>query len=490
MQTPPARTPFNPHEWAEIGEASRRWIFTAASWEPKDSHNSSLPPSRDGADGKARTNSKKKNRSGKKRRPGGQPGHPGHQRPLVPPERVDEHVEHMPSECRRCGHDLGDTDPDPEPLHHQIAEIPEIRPVVTDHVCHRKTCPECATTTVAKPSEDASRGCFGPNLRSLIVLLSGRYRISRRETADLCRSVFGLSVSVGSVANILERASQAMKTPYEEVAMAVKGASVAYMDETGWREKGKGIHLWILVASLCVLFRIGRRTKRVAQEMLGAEYGGALVTDRYAAYRWVPDERHQACWAHLNRDFEALIERGRAARKVGKSLRKISNDLFSTWHAYKGGRIQWTTMQRRMADIEMRTGAVLAQGVRCRDPAARRLCKSLSEIENSLFVFARIEGVEPTNNTGERGIRPAVQWRKICFGTQSVGGSRFVERMLTVAATCRIQDRPLLPYLRQVLVAADSGDDIPSLVAAGTAKQVPSASAASSADGEALRQAG
>jgi transposase len=489
MQNPPVTTPFKPHEWEALGEETRRWVFTVAAREPKDSHNSSLPPSRDGADSKAKTNAKKKRRrKGKNRRPGGQPGHPGHQRPLVPPERVDKRVDHLPSECRRCGHELGDTDPDPEPLHHQIAEIPEIRPVVTDHVCYRKTCPECATTTTAKPSEDASSGCFGPNLRSLVVLLSGRYRISRRETADLCQSVFGLSVSVGSIANILDRASRALKAPYEEVAMAVKTAPVAYMDETGWREKGKGIHLWILVTSLCVLFRIGRRTKNVAQEMLGAKFGGSLVTDRYAAYLWAPDEYHQVCWAHLNRDFEALIERGRAAKKVGKSLQKISDDLFSIWHAYKDGRIQWVTMQRRMADVEMRTGAVLAQGARCRDPAARRLCKSLSKIEISLFVFARIEGVEPTNNTGERGIRPAVQWRKICFGTQSVGGSRFVERMLTVVGTCRVQDRPLLPYLRQVLMAADSGGDIPSLVAVGTTKQV--GSAASSADGAALRQVG
>jgi transposase len=301
-------------------------------------------------------------------------------------------------------------------------------------------------------------------------VLCGRYRISRREAADLCESLFGLSVSVGTISNILDRASQALKVPYEEVAAEVKSAPVAYMDETGWRQKGKGAHLWILVTALCVLFRIGRRTKKVAQEMLGERYRGTLGSDRYAGYRWHSDERHQVCWQHLKRDFEALIGRGGEAKKVGEALRSVHGSLFKIWHAYKTGRIAWRTLQRRMTVVEMRAGAVLAMGTRCRDPAAKSLCKSLSTIETSLFVFARIEGIEPTNNIAERGIRPGVQWRKICFGTQSSSGSRFVERILTVVATCKAQHRPLLTYLRQLLMAQDSEGEFPSLLPAGATK--------------------
>lgn len=468
---PPEGTPLTDEEWGTLGEPSRKWICDAAAEIGKNSHNSSWPPSRDSAEGKAKTNSKKCRRGKKRRRPGGQPGHPGHQRPLVPPECVDDQVEHFPAECRRCGRELGDVAPDPDALHHQVAEIPEIRPLVTDHTRHRVTCPDCATTTTARLGDGVPTSCFGPNLRALVVLLSGRYRISRREMADLCQSAWGLSVSVGSIANILARASRALAVPYEEVADAVKSCSVAYMDETGWRQKGKAIYLWILSTTLCVLFRIDRRTKKVAQEMLGEEYGGVLVTDRYNAYRWVGDGRHQVCWAHLVRDFEGLIDLGGAAKRIGRALRRVAKDLFSVWHAYKDGRIRFETMQRRMTNVEVRAGEVLERGTRCRDPAARRLCDSLSKIEPSLFVFARIEGVEPTNNTGERGIRPAVQWRKICFGTQSTDGSRFVERILTVVATCRIQNRSLLPYLRQVLVAADSGDEIPSLLSGPAAER-------------------
>ncbi len=470
---PPAEWPTRLSEWRGLSGKARTWIATI--WREKEeyrlqaeknSHNSHKPPSGDRSDAKEKTNAKKKKRrSGKRRRrPGGQKGHPGHLRPLVPPERVDKHEDHVPPECRRCGRDLGDVEPNPEPLHHQIAEIPEIRPEVTDHALHRVTCPDCDTTTTAPLPEGVPNSCFGPHLRALVVLLSGRYRISRRETVELCRDVFGLSVSVGSVANFLERASRALEAPYDEVAAAVKDAPVAYMDETGWRQKGKALHLWILATAIAVLFRIGRRTKDVAQEMLGVDYAGTVVTDRYAGYVWFPDERHQVCWAHLMRNFEGLVERGGRAKVIGEALLDVGGELFKVWHAYTDGRIRWETMQRRMASVETRAGELLEDGSTSRNAATKTLCKSLRKIESSLFVFSRIQGIEPTNNIGERGIRPAVQWRKICFGTQSKDGSHFVERILTVVATCRSQKRPLLPYLRDVINAADSGSEIPSLL--------------------------
>ena len=468
---PPDEAPVAASEWRGMALEFREWVVAILIQNKelliqrdKNSHNSHQPPSRDRSEAKAKTNNKHRRAGKKRRRPGGQKGHPGHQRPLVPPERVDAQVEHYPEECRRCARDLRDDAADPEPLHHQIAETPTITPKVTDHLLHRITCPDCNTTTTASLPDDVPKACFGPNLRSLVVLLSGRFRISRRETVELCRDVFGVSVSVGCIAAILARVGNALATPYDEVARKVPSSPVAYMDETGWREKGKALHLWILVATCAVLFRIGRRTKNVAQQMLGEDYQGTVITDRYAGYRWLADERHQVCWSHLVRNFEELVERGGEAKKLGDACQKVSKDLFAIWHAHKDGRIRWATMQQRMVEVELRLGTLIENGSGSSDAAAKRLCESLRRIEPSLFVFARIQGVEPTNNTGERGIRPAVQWRKICFGTQSRRGSRFVERILTVVATCRQQERPLLLYLRAVIVAMDAGLKIPSLL--------------------------
>jgi transposase len=161
-------------------------------------------------------------------------------------------------------------------------------------------------------------------------------------------------------------------------------------------------------------------------------------------------------------------------KRIGKAGKKLSSSLFKIWHAYRAGAIDWETMQRRMSRVEVRSGQVLQEGCESGDGAARSLCQSLRRIEPSLFVFARVPGVEPTNNISERGIRAAVQWRKICLGTQSRGGSRFVERILTVVGTCRLQERPLLPYLRDVLQAADAGREIPSLLPAHVEQRPPS----------------
>ena len=462
-------------EWKALCGESKEYIQAVWDWmtelegeAAKNSHNSSLPPSRDGSEEKAKTNAKRRRRGrrGRRRKRGAQQGHPGHQRPLAEPERVDQWKEHYPTECQGCGYCLVGVSPQGDPLHHQVAEIPEIEPSVTDHAQYQVICPECGTPTRAPLPPGEPTVCFGPNLRALVVLLIGRYRLSRRETAEFCREVWGISVSVGTVANITARAAEALAEPYAEVERAVKDSTVCYMDETGWRQKGRALHLWIaVVLGIAVLFRIGRRTKRVAQELLGKNYGGVVVSDRYAGYRWIPDERHQTCWSHLDRRFESLVERGGEAQAFGRAWLRQSRKLHRIWRTFQEGRIRWRTMRRRMVRVETQVGGLLQVGLLSADAAVRQLCRSLLEIQESLFVFVRIEGVEPTNNVGERGVRPAVQWRKICFGTQSRSGSRFVERILTVGSTCRMQGRSVLAYLRAVFLAVDRRTAVPSLLA-------------------------
>jgi transposase len=462
-------------EWKALCEESKDYV--RAVWgrmmeledeAARNSHNSSLPPSRDGSKAKALTNAKRRRRGkrGRRRKRGGQKGHPGHQRPLVEPKRVDRWEAHHPTECRGCGYCLVGVAQSGDPLHHQVAEIPAIRPFVTDHVQYQVICPECGTPTRAPLPPGVPTVCFGPNLRALVVLLIGRYRLSRRETAELCGDAFGVSVSVGTVVNITAQATEALALPYAEAERAVKDSTVCYMDETGWRQKGRALHLWIaVVLGIAVLFRIGRRTKKVAQELLGKSYRGVVVSDRYAGYRWVPNERHQTCWSHLDRRFEALVERGGEACVFGRACLRQSRKLHRIWRAFDDGRIRWRTMRRRMLRVEEKVGFLLQNGTGSADAEVRKLSRSLLEIQESLFVFVRVEGVEPTNNVGERGVRPAVQWRKICFGTQSRAGSRFVERVLTTVSTCRMQGKSVLAYLRAVFMALDQGTAVPSLLA-------------------------
>lgn len=470
----PREAPISESDWSKLRTEFQIWVAELAKENQElraklgqNSTNSSRPPSSDPPDTKKPKPRKgRKKRSGKKRRPGGQPGHEGHRRPLVPPEQVDQREEIRPSHCGGCDRKLPKSLPTVgEPRRHQTAEIPDIRCSIHEYTLHGIECEDCGETTYAELPDGATPSNFGPNLRAFIALLIGRYRISRRMTVEFCREVLNIDISVGAVDNATRRISEALKDPVDEVAERIKESPIVHVDETSWRQKGKRLWLWVVVTSFAVLFRISTRCRGTAADLLGEAFAGKLVTDRYAVYLQFSADQRQVCWAHLSRDLKGLVDRGGAARRIGKEALKIKEKMFKEWHRYKAGEIRFQTLQRRLEDVEMEFGILLAKGVKCRDERAAGLCKALVQVESSLFLFARTEGVEPTNNAAERAIRPAVIWRKVCFGTQSARGSRFVERMLTATMTCRAQGRSMFDYLRSVVVAQDRGDPIPSLLA-------------------------
>lgn len=429
----------------------------------QNSSNSSRPPSTDPPHLKAKVPRRRS-----KRRPGGQPGHEGHARELVPADRVDKVEDLFPGACQQCGEVLLEKNAEPEPQRHQVAEIPEITPTVTEYRAHEITCGQCGTATRASIPPHVSRSSFGPNLRALLSVLSGRYRMSRRETVELCRELFGLSVSLGSVDNICQRMGAALAGPVAEIEAAVKQAKVVHMDESGWRERGVRAWIWVVVVcKVMTLFKIATsRGGDVARGILGDLFAGQLITDRFSAYAQFPVDQRQVCWSHLVRDFQALIDRGGPGQAIGEAALRLSRRLFLLWHAFKDGKLERDVMRRRMARVEAELGALLQHGTENPDARARRFCATLLTVGAALFLFARVDGVDPTNNEAERAVRPAVLWRKGSFGTASPSGSRFVERMLTVTMTRRQQGRPLLPYLRDVIIAADRGEAAPSLLTA------------------------
>ena len=170
------------------------------------------------------------------------------------------------------------------------------------------------------------------------------------------------------------------------------------------------------------------------------------------------------CWAHLIRDFQGLVDRGGSAATVGTAALRLSGQLFTHWHQYREGTLDRAGLQAVMHPVQDALSAVLTQGIQGNDPRARTLCTSLDRVWPALWTFVDEPDVEPTNNAAERALRPAVVWRKGSYGTQSDAGDRFVERLLTVTATCRQQGRPVLAYLTDVCTAAQRGLPVPSLL--------------------------
>ena len=421
------------------------------------SRNSSRPPSSDPPE------SQRPSRPWGKRRRGGQPGHPGHTRTLIPVEEVDEVVVLKPDQCSGCQAPLlGD---DAAPFRHQVIEIPPIQPVVTEYQWHQLVCPDCGETTRAPWPEGVPSGTYGPRVHATVALCTGAYRLSKRTTRQVLDDLFGVPMSVGTISQSEKATTAVLAEPVEEARTYVQEQSVAHLDETSWRQGGKRAWLWVAVTSWVTVFLVRlSRSGQVARELLGEGFCGILVTDRYSAYNWYPVRWRQLCWSHLLRDFEAIRGRGGTSEEIGDALLAQAHQMFEWWHRVREGTLARSTFRSYMSPLRREVERLLEAGSQCGVAKTEGTCHEILKRREALWTFVQVEGVEPTNNTAERSIRPGVQWRKVSFGTQSEDGSRFVESMMTVVATLKQQKRNVLAYLTAAHEAALRGETAPSLL--------------------------
>src|SRR3954452_24230108 len=422
-----------------------------------NSTNSSKPPSSDPIGFKRKPPTPP---SGRKR--GGQPGHRRAQRRLVPPEKVSTTTDRRPTDCRRCGHALiGD---DPTPLVHQVAELHKIEPLVDEYRLHRLACPQCGRTTCGTLPEGVPQGCFGPSLQAVLSTLAGGYRLSKRQVQQMAGDLFGLSIATGMVSKLERQSASVLEGPYNEVALDVHNAPAVSIDDTSWREDRRKAPLWVAVTALTTVFTIAaKRSAAVAKAILGSKPNQVVTSDRHSSLEWIDPAWRQICWSHLARDFQAMIDRGGAGEATGRALLRWSKRMFRGWHRLRDGAIDRQRFQTIAARLRREVQAALEGGQRCGCVKTAATCFEILKVEEGLWTFARVEGIEPTNNASERALRHAVIWRRISGGTDSADGSRFVERMLTVVAPCRQQRRNVLDYLTACFEADCCGHAIPSL---------------------------
>src|SRR4051795_8898794 len=429
----------------------------------KNSTNSSRPPSSDPPSVKRRPPAPA---SGKKR--GGQTGHHRQARALVPTEQLRQVIECKPPKCRCCGDEfLGD---DPEPIRHQVAELPPVTPVVDEYRLHRLTCPRCRTTTCAALPPGVPTGAFGPRLRAVLSVLAGGYRLGKRPIRRLAFDLLGLSISVGMICRLERRSAAEGEAPVEELRRYVRQAAVAHIDETSWWQGRDRMWLWTAVPRLVTVFTIApSRGADVAKDMLGTDAEKVVISDRLTSYSWI--KRRQFCWAHLNRDFQAMVARGGESAEVGRLLLGHSERLFDWWHRVRDGTMARATLRSKVAMMRFSLREDLRRGVASGCSKTEGTCRELLASETHLWTFVRVEGVEPTNNDAERALRHGVIYRKLSGGTDSEAGSRFVERILTVVATCRQQEINVLDYLTRCYQARLDGQAVPSLLPAASSAQ-------------------
>jgi transposase len=397
------------------------------------------------------------------RKPGGQPGHKRHQRELVPPEKVRSVTDCKPTRCDHCHHRLRGHDP--EPTRHQVAHLPKVEAAVDEYRLHALVCEECGARTRGELPEGVPHGAFGPSVVATVTSLLGVYGLSRRDVAELLRDMFGLAISLGGVIGCQKLGAAALAPAHDEAQAEVPEAPVRYADETGWKLGRLYACLWVVVTPRVTVFRVQMERSRAAAMTILGKVHGLLGSDRYAAYDCWPVVMRQFCWAHLTRLFVKFSERGDAtARAVGTALLAEKDQMFEWWHRVRDGTLSRSSLRRYMLPLQDRVAARLEEGTRASCAKTRRTCARLLKHIDALWTFVYRDGIEPTNNTGERAIRRGVVIRKTSFGSQSEHGCRFFERVLTVHATLRQRSRPVHDFIVAACEAHMLGTSAPSLL--------------------------
>jgi transposase len=417
--------------------------------------NSSLPPSTQHPHAKVPPKPKRKSKSRKKQ--GAQPGHRRATRPLIPTEDCDDVQSLVPTSCRKCQQAL--LGQDANPLRHQLFELPEIKPHVTEYQRHRLTCECCGTQTCAELPTGVPEHQCGPRLAAFTGLLLGHFRQSKRRAAMFLSDLLKVPCSPGWIVKIQNHVSNALGHPYEEVRQELAKQPQLFVDESPTKQHRHKAWLWVAVAANFAVFGIYLNRKRESLRALIGNYAGMIINcDRAKMYY---DGTLQWCWAHLKRDIQKLIDSSNGQEKrLGHDLMRQLRMLFNLWHDYQAGHKSWRAFQLSVAPIRREFNSLLLRGKFAGIGMATELCNH----KEWLWTFTKVRGIEPTNNAAERALRPAVIYRKLSFGTQSAAGSRFIERMLTVTETCRMQNRSSFAYLVAAMEAYYRKQPLPSLL--------------------------
>ena len=399
------------------------------------------------------------------RKPGGQVGHEGHYRVLLPVDQVDEVVRHRPAHCRHCGAGLGPSALEQMVERHQVSELPRRAVKVTEHQAIACRCQRCGLLTREPIPDELTRSVLGPRLSAAAVYVSSRVHGSRRAAEELLEEVLGTPLALGTVMAREKEMTAALNEPYRQAKATMQRASAKNVDETGWKRAGR--FLWVGATRTLAVFHLDPcRNRDAMHELLGAKVKGTICTDRFGVYEKVPLERRGLCWSHLKRDFTELAEQGAGAKKIGHAGLTICTRVFDLWQQLRAGQISRATLRQRVdGEVRSKMNQLLQRGTRCRLKRAAKFCRELLRLQPALWTFARVKGVEPTNNHAERMLRPAVIWRKTSQGSHSLAGCRFVERILTAVQTLRLGGRSVMDYLEQAVRAWRHGLSPPSLLA-------------------------
>ena len=430
----------------------------------KHSGNSSKPPSSDIV--KPPKDPPADNHKGKKRKRGGQQGHPRHQRPLFAAEDVTLVKDYRYDDCPCCGSGLEDCAQPPKIQQH--IEIKDIPVAISEHRRIAQYCPQCDKIHYRSfPQHLVKAGLVGPRLTALVGFFKGACHMSFSTIRKFFRDVMGVPISRGHLAKLVAKVSDSLHDPYEELLKLLPEEGYLNVDETGHKDLSSRLWTWCFRASLYTLFKISpSRGSKVLVEVLGQEFNGILGCDYFSAYRKYMKNFHvtvQFCLAHFIRDVKFLSEHPNADnRAYGEMLLGYLRELFGIIHR----RDQYVSEQgfrcalKRVRDTLVGEAILAAPETR----EAGNLANRFVHHYESYFRFITEPGVEPTNNLAEQAIRFVAIHRRLTQGTRGPTGQSWCERIWTAVVSCAQQGRSIFEFLCETVTAHFSGKAAPSLL--------------------------
>jgi transposase len=402
---------------------------------PKTPDNSGTPPSQGrkaNGDGKASPKARV---------------HAGAHRPLHPNPTRCEAV--RVERCPHCRADVGNVAQMAVQTYDRI-EIPEIAPDVTRVVLHGGVCPCCAGRFKAAAPTGLEPGSpFGPNLRAFVLYLRFGQAIPFERLARLMRDLFGLEISEGALANMLQDSAPAFAAQTSLIKQCLLSSTVLASDETSVRVGKKTFWTWVFhhADSACFVIRPSRG-KVVVGEFLGDVRPAVWISDRLGAQMGWATRDQQVCLAHLLRDVQYAIDAGDAAFAPGmKHLLQ---------RAVRIGRRRPTLSDATLLAYHARLERSLDQLLKPEPTtkAGLKLQRIIKRFRQSLFVFLTDREVSPTNNGSEQALRPCVIFRKVTNGFRSLWGADLYADVRSVLETARRRGIPILQAIRITLEAA------------------------------------
>ena len=386
----------------------------------KTSRTSSKPPSTD------RKAQREKSKPG-----GAKPGHEGHSRIIS--DTPDEVVEHRPGRCSCCGATLmADLAAETVRLHEQV-ELPEVKPLVTQHRRLSVCCPTCGTRVTA-PVPEAARGtAFGPRLHAVATYLKTFQALSYQRLQSAMSDLFGLTLSQGGLMNLLRRAQGRFVKGQVRAVSSLRRAEVVASDETGVRIEGSNAYHWVFRSPDAVVHHASpTRAASVVREMMDGHRPAVWLSDRYTAQQG-HGAAHQTCLAHLARDVAYAVEV--SEDRVPWRLQLWLNTVFAL--AERVTTLSASTLSAKRRTLERQLADILAAASSC--DLTRALQAKIGRARDQLLTFFDHPGlVEATNNACERALRPAVIQRKVTNGYRATWAAEGEAAIRTVVDTARL----------------------------------------------------